>query len=217
MLKHYLKSPFLVFLLGLFVTSCGIIPPPYGYYERMGIEHPDKVAEKQNSNEKEEEVEMIEFEEETIAEEETSASSSAPKEKKTIKRKEDLLRENVLTYAEKYVGTKYRYGGEDPKGFDCSGFTYYVMKKFDISLDRTSRSQENDGKSIRLKEVKPGDLVFFRRSPIGSVFHVALVKSNDSKGLKVIHSTSRGVVVDNISESSYWKPKLSSARTVISE
>ena len=122
-----------------------------------------------------------------------------------------------MTYAEKYVGTKYVYGGKDPKGFDCSGFTYYVMKKFDISIDRTSRSQENAGKSVRLKEVKPGDLVFFRRSPIGSVFHVALVKSNDSEGLHVIHSTSRGVVVDNISKSSYWKPKLSSARAVISE
>ena len=57
MLKHYLKAQFLVFLLGLFISSCGIIPPPYGYYERMGIERPEKVAK--NTETEEEESEFI--------------------------------------------------------------------------------------------------------------------------------------------------------------
>ena len=171
MLKHYLKSQFLLLVICLSVASCGIIPPPYGYHERN------------NSS--------------TLS-------------------KEDLLRDDVLHFAKKHVGAKYQYGGKDPNGFDCSGFTYFVMKEFDIQLERTSRSQEKAGRSIRLNEVRPADLVFFRRSPASSVFHVALVMSNDRKGLQVIHSTSRGVVIENISDSSYWKPKLSSARTVIS-
>ena len=131
--------------------------------------------------------------------------------------KEDQLRSDVLTYARKYVGSKYRYGGTDPKsGFDCSGFTYFVMKEFDIALNRSSRSQESNGRSIKVSEAKAGDLLFFRRSRSGNVFHVALVVSNDRNGLKVIHSTSsRGVIIDNITHSSYWKPKVSTARRVI--
>jgi hypothetical protein len=42
------------------------------------------------------------------------------------------------------------------------------------------------------------------------------VVSNNKEGLTVIHSTSRGVVVDNISRSSYWQPKISTARDVVS-
>jgi hypothetical protein len=44
---------------------------------------------------------------------------------------------------------------------------------------------------------------------------VALVVANDRQGMQVIHSTSRGVVIDNVSESDYWRPKVSSARRVL--
>ena len=130
--------------------------------------------------------------------------------------KEDIFRDDIISLASKYEGSKYKYAGKDPKGFDCSGFTYFVFKQRDIALSPSSRAQEKDGRSIPVKSVKPGDLVFFRRSPVGKVFHVALVVSNDREGLTVIHSTNRGVVVDNISNNSYWEPKISSARDVIS-
>lgn len=129
--------------------------------------------------------------------------------------KEELFRQDVITMAQKYVGSRYKYAGRDPNGFDCSGFTYFIYRQYDINLSPSSRAQEKDGRSIPVRTAKAGDLIFFRRSPVGQVFHVALVVSNDQEGLKVIHSTSRGVVVDNITQSSYWKPKISSARDVI--
>ena len=65
--------------------------------------------------------------------------------------------------------------------------------------------------------MQPGDLVFFRRSSRENIFHVALVVKNDRDGIQVIHSTSsRGVVLDNITKSTYWAPKLSEARNVLS-
>lgn len=130
---------------------------------------------------------------------------------------EDIFRQEVISHAKEYVGSRYKYAGRDPKGFDCSGFTYFVFDHYDISLSPSSRDQERNGQSIPVKEARTGDLIFFRRSKTGQVFHVALVVSNDEEGLKVIHSTSRGVVIDNISNSSYWKPKISTARNVISE
>ncbi|MEN0003092.1 MAG: C40 family peptidase [Bacteroidota bacterium] len=129
---------------------------------------------------------------------------------------ETALQLQVVAYAKKFIGTKYKYGGKSPSsGFDCSGFTRYVMDNFDVALPPVSRYQEQEGKRISLKEAAPGDLVFFRRSKRGNVFHVALVAENSSAGLKVVHSTNRGVVLDNITNNSYWAPKLSSARRVL--
>ena len=142
----------------------------------------------------------------------TTSSSSSSSSQLT---KEDRKRRDVVAYAKKFTGTKYKYGGKSPKGFDCSGFTSYVMSHFNIKLSSVSRYQAGEGKKVDVKRAKPGDLIFYKRSSMGKVFHVSLVVSNDRKGLKVIHATSRGVVIDNVSESSYWKPKVSSARDVI--
>lgn len=122
-----------------------------------------------------------------------------------------------MAFAKKYEGVRYKYAGKQPRtGFDCSGFTSYVMDRFDIRLSPSSRLQEDQGRRIRPAEVQPGDLIFYRRSAGGRVFHVSLVVENDREGIKVIHATSRGVVIDNISTSSYWEPKISTARDVIS-
>lgn len=132
--------------------------------------------------------------------------------------KEMRLRQDIVDYAKRQLGAPYKYAGRNPqKGFDCSGLTCYVMDNFDIDLSPSSRAQESQGKKIAVSEVRPGDLIFFRRSRSGPVFHVALVVSNRPAGIEVIHSTSRGVVIDNISHSKYWKPKISTARNVISD
>lgn len=131
-------------------------------------------------------------------------------------REEEVLRQKVVDFAQQFVGTGYRSAGKTPAGFDCSGFTGYVMGKFDIQLSASSRYQEKDGIPVKVSETLPGDLVFFRRDKNGTVFHVAIVLSNDEDGLFLIHSTSgRGVVIDNLNESSYWKAKYATARRVI--
>ena len=61
------------------------------------------------------------------------------------------LRNSMVDYAKQYIGTKYKSGGKDPKGFDCSGFTQYVMKKFDYDISRVSGSQEKEGKKVKIK------------------------------------------------------------------
>lgn len=126
------------------------------------------------------------------------------------------LRSDIVSYAKKYEGTKYKYAGRTPKtGFDCSGFTHYVMNNFEIELSPSSRAQAIQGTSKPVDKVEPGDLIFFRRSKKDPIFHVAMVVSYDRKSLRVIHSTSRGVVIDDILASSYWRPKIDSARDVV--
>lgn len=129
---------------------------------------------------------------------------------------EARLRRDVADYARQFIGTTYTYAGKTPQsGFDCSGFTSYVLRHFDVTLSPSSREQEKQGKKIRVEDARPGDLIFFRRTPLGSVFHVSLVVANGPDGLTVIHSVSRGVVEENISRSSYWRDMIPSARNVI--
>jgi len=125
------------------------------------------------------------------------------------------IRTDVVDYARNFLGIRYVYGGEDTTGFDCSGFTQYLLRAFNVSISRTSRSQISDGKKIVFKDAKPGDLIFFRRSSKSRISHVAMVVSNDDRGLFIIHSTRRGIVIDNLLESSYWRPKIYAARDVL--
>lgn len=127
------------------------------------------------------------------------------------------LRQRIVAEAENLTGTKYRYGGVDPaSGMDCSGMLNYVFQNEGIMLRRSSREQVKDGVGIKKKEVKPGDLVFFSKA--GQVFHVALIAEyNGSDRMYVIHSTSsKGVIRQEILQNSYWGPKISSFRNVIS-
>ncbi|MDX6479931.1 MAG: peptidoglycan DL-endopeptidase CwlO [Gaiellaceae bacterium] len=68
----------------------------------------------------------------------------------------------AVTYAKKFIGVPYSYGGSSPRtGFDCSGFVRYVYQRFGISLPHSSYSDLSYGRRVLRKYLKPGDLVFF--------------------------------------------------------
>jgi cell wall-associated NlpC family hydrolase len=68
----------------------------------------------------------------------------------------------VVSYASKFLGTPYVWGGTTPKpGFDCSGFMQYVYAHFGVSIDRTTYEQINDGVEVSKNNLQPGDLIFF--------------------------------------------------------
>lgn len=98
---------------------------------------------------------------------------------------EDTLNSNlalgakIAAYAQQFIGNPYVSGGTSlTKGADCSGFTQTVMKHFGIAIPRTADQQArgSDGtnqkyaaaKVISVKNIKPGDLVFYY-SPISHV------------------------------------------------
>ncbi len=69
--------------------------------------------------------------------------------------------EDAVDLASTFMGTPYVWGGESPKGFDCSGLVKYVYGKLGVDLPRHSSDQAKAGVPVALADLQKGDLVFF--------------------------------------------------------
>ncbi len=123
---------------------------------------------------------------------------------------------NILKDAEKYLGTPYKFGGITSSGFDCSGFTVKVFEENDFKLPRRSSDQAEAGQEIDIKDVKPGDLLFFATAGGSKVSHVGIVHDIGNDGeVKFIHaSTSKGVIISSLNEK-YWNQAYLHAQRVL--
>lgn len=121
----------------------------------------------------------------------------------------------MVKYAKTFLGTPYHYSGTTPSGFDCSGFINYVMGDFGFELTRTSYGLAELGRNVKLADIRPGDLMFFKGRSLNStsVGHVSMVIEVNENEIKMIHaSSSRGVVIDNFKTSSYYVPRFIKAK-----
>lgn len=133
----------------------------------------------------------------------------------TLVRKNSQQVDDIISYAKKFLGTPYQYAGMSPSGFDCSGFINYIFGNFGFELTRSSYGLAEFGETVKLSEIQPGDLMFFKGSNANSsrVGHVAMVIEVTPDAIKFIHSSSsRGVVIDNFKTSKYYIPRFIKAK-----
>ena len=113
---------------------------------------------------------------------------------------------SITKEARRWIKKPYKYGGESPAGFDCSGLVQYVYAQQGVQLPRRSADQARYGKSVSIKEAKQGDLIFFKSG--GRVSHVGIVSDTKGKYPSMIHaSSSRGVSEVDLDYSEYWRKK----------
>jgi hypothetical protein len=142
------------------------------------------------------------------------ASSPRPQKTQTLAQAsgQNLQEEKIQEEMEKYLGVRYRRGGNSTKGFDCSGFVKQIYSEvFDVDLPHQSSEQNraNVLTTVSSDELKTGDLVFFStgRNRKG-INHVGIYLSDG----KFIHSArTKGVVISSL-EDTHWKTRLVSSK-----
>lgn len=115
-------------------------------------------------------------------------------------------RRKVLSTAKSCIGTKYRLGGTDRRGFDCSGLVLYSYRGTGRNLPRTAREQYTKGRRISLSGMKPGDLVFFNFGR--GISHVGIYKG---KGIFIHAPSTGGRVREDSLNNDYWRKRVAGA------
>lgn len=109
----------------------------------------------------------------------------------------------TVNAAMRYLGYRYVYGGTSPRGFDCSGFVYYVMNRvMGMSMSRDMYSELNSGPRVSSDNLRPGDIVFFVGTYKRGLSHAGIYIGNG----RFIHAEneSTGVTISDL-WSSYWR------------
>ncbi len=106
----------------------------------------------------------------------------------------------LIEESKKVLGVKYVFGGTTVKGFDCSGFIYYVFNKAGHSINRYSAAGYYD-RSYYVDTPQPGDLVFFENTYKKGISHLGIYIGNN----QFINADNSGVRIVSLSNSYYKK------------
>ncbi len=110
----------------------------------------------------------------------------------------------IMSYANRWLGTPYRWGGTTRSGIDCSAYLRQMYRDlFNIEIPRTTNQQKNMGIPLSIdptnpsKNLQPGDLIFYFKRSTNYTTHVVMYAGNDT----ITHSQGgRGVVIDPLSK-----------------
>jgi cell wall-associated NlpC family hydrolase len=92
---------------------------------------------------------------------------------------------SIAKVAKTHLGTKYVWGGNGQRGYDCSSFTQEVFEQNGIEIPRNSWKQAKVGLKISRRNLKKGDLIFFNSKRQKRVNHVGIYLGNG----KFIHAS----------------------------
>lgn len=108
----------------------------------------------------------------------------------------NLKSKPLYRFINDWSGVKYKLGGLDKRGIDCSGFALLLQKNiYGKSLPRRSKDQADAVRKKNLGNLKEGDLIFFSFGG-REVDHVGIYLNGD---FFVHASTTKGVIVDDLS------------------
>jgi cell wall-associated NlpC family hydrolase len=111
------------------------------------------------------------------------------------------LSDRVIDKAYEYMGVPYVWGGTTPNGFDCSGFTQYVLGSQGVSIPRVASDQARVGQTVDRNKLQKGDMIFFTTYKAGPS-HVGFYIGKGN----FIHAGGDRVQVSNLGQS-YWSER----------
>jgi len=137
-------------------------------------------------------------------------SSSPEISQQTTIRASNEVASQAVDYAREMLGKPYKYAGDSPAGFDCSGLVKYSYGRAGISMPRDTQSQHRMSMLVSAHGLREGDLLFFDQEG-KKKSHVGIYLG---KG-RFIHAPSSGgkVRIDSMN-AEYWKKHFVEARRV---
>ena len=158
-----------------------------------------------------------------VSEVSTSNDESTSSSKRTSTGSNSKQKE-IVKYAKKFLKVPYVYGGASKSGFDCSGFTMYVYKKFGISMRHGAQAQSKIGTAVNankksassLKEnLQLGDLVFFLDyETMDEIGHCGIY-IGDGKFIHASSGSGHCVKINSLLPGDYYNTRYCAARRVI--
>jgi murein DD-endopeptidase len=116
--------------------------------------------------------------------------------------------EKAASTAVSMVGRPYKYQGDSPSGFDCSGLIRYSYLTAGLDVPHGTKDLKNTTQSVGKRSMQKGDLVFFDEKG-GKYSHVGIYIGNQA----FVHAPSTGKKVRrNSLTESYWKKRFLEAR-----
>ncbi|MGC4030062.1 MAG: C40 family peptidase [Steroidobacteraceae bacterium] len=111
--------------------------------------------------------------------------------------------EQIAARALAQLGKPYRYGGNGPDAFDCSGLVRYAYSGIGVDTPRTTADQFRAARTVTRGELAAGDLLFFRIG--GAITHVGIYAGDG----RFVHApqTGRAVEIRPIDDS-YYRTRL---------
>ena len=140
-----------------------------------------------------------------------SACSSVPERPAPVAaRASDETAAKALEHARDMLGKPYKFAGDTPAGFDCSGLVKYAYGRAGITLPRDTQSQQRMSVLVSTHALRAGDLLFFDQEG-KKKSHVGLYLGNS----RFIHAPSSGgrVRIDSLN-APFWKKHFVEARRV---
>lgn len=121
--------------------------------------------------------------------------------------------EKVIAIGKSLIGKPYRSRISGDVILDCSGFVSHIYKSEGLNIPRSSKSLAIFSDKIDLTDVRKGDLLFFKGRNIKKriVGHVALVINSEDGEIEMMHSCSRGVVIEKYNNNRYYTTRFLSA------
>ena len=121
----------------------------------------------------------------------------------------DTAAERAADNALAMVGKPYRYGGSTPAGFDCSGLVQYSYSQAGVRLPRDTQALRRLAQSVRARDLRRGDLLFFDQEGKKSS-HVGIYLG----GNRFVHAPSTGGRVRTDGLDAYWREHLVEAKRI---